>query len=328
MFYLLALLSAALYGAADFLGGLASRRTNTIAIVVMSQAAGLLLLLLILPLLPDASPSRADLLWGAAAGLAGGIGVGLLYRALAVGTMAVVAPTTAVCAVMIPVMADVLLGERLATLTMFGIGLALVAIVLVSRQTVARTLSPLDAARGALSDSRRAGSRGGPEAGSPPRTPARWGAVARPTANGALAGSGVLPSGVGLALVSGVAIGLFFLALARTNAAAGMWPLVAARVVSVTLFGIIGVVSSRPLRMPAPVVRIAVAAGVVDMVANALYLAATRYGPLSVVVTLSSLYPASTSFLARIALGERLNGWQATGIACALVAVVLIVSTG
>jgi drug/metabolite transporter (DMT)-like permease len=283
VFYLLALASAALYGAADFLGGLASRRTNTIAIVVTSQGAGLLILLLILPLLPDAGPSGADLLWGAAAGLAGGIGVGLLYRALAVGTMAVVAPTTAVCAVMIPVMAGVFFGERLAPLTMFGIGLALVAIVLVSQQPVApshpRTLAPF-------------------------------------------------PPGVGLALASGVAIGLFFLALARTNAAAGMWPLVAARVVSVTLFGTMGVVGSRPLRMPARVVRIAVAAGVVDMVANALYLVATRYGQLSVVVTLSSLYPASTVVLARIVLGERLNVWQAAGIVCALLAVVLIVSTG
>jgi drug/metabolite transporter (DMT)-like permease len=284
--YLLALCSAALYGAADFLGGLASRQTNTIAIVVTSQGAGMAMLLLILPLLPDASPSRADLFWGGVAGLAGGIGVGLLYRALAVGTMAVVAPTTAVCAVMIPVMAGVFFGERLAPLTLLGIGLALVAIVLVSQQRSSRTLAP-----------------------SHRRTIAR------------------LPPGVGLALVSGVAIGLFFLALARTNASAGMWPLVAARVVSVMLFGIVGVASARPLRMPAPVVRIAVAAGVVDMVANALYLAATRYGPLSVVVTLSSLYPASTVILARLALRERLNGWQAAGIACALVAVALIVST-
>src|SRR2546422_7395614 len=50
-------------------------------------------LALILPFLAPASPSRPDLLWGAVAGLTGGIGVALLYRALAIGTMAVVAPT-------------------------------------------------------------------------------------------------------------------------------------------------------------------------------------------------------------------------------------------
>lgn len=283
MAYLLAIASAALYGAADFLGGLGSRRTNTTSIVVTSQAAGLVMLVLILPLLPDASPSGADLLWGGAAGLAGSVGVGLLYHALAIGTMAVVAPTTAVCAVMIPVTTGVFFGERLAPLTLVGIGLAMAAIVLVSRQRAAPFVDQSRARRG------------------------------------------VVPTGVGLALVSGVAIGLFFLALARTTAAAGMWPLVAARVVSVTLFGIMSIAAAQPLRMAAPVARIAVAAGVIDLFANALYLVATRYGPLSVVVTLSSLYPASTVILARIALGERLNGWQVTGVACALVAIALIV---
>ena len=58
MAYLLALSSAALYGAADFLGGLASRRANTLAIVVTSQGCGLTLLVLSLPLLPEATPAR------------------------------------------------------------------------------------------------------------------------------------------------------------------------------------------------------------------------------------------------------------------------------
>ena len=83
MAYLLALRSAALYGAADFLGGLASRRANTLAIVVTSQGYGLTLLVLSLPLLPEATPAARDLVWGGAAGLADGVGVTLLYRALA-----------------------------------------------------------------------------------------------------------------------------------------------------------------------------------------------------------------------------------------------------
>jgi len=64
---------------------------------------------------------------------------------------------------------------------------------------------------------------------------------------------------------------------------------------------------------------------VVDMAANALYLAATRYGALSVVVTLASLYPASTVLLARVVLGERLSTLQVAGVGCALAAIVLIV---
>ena len=107
MLALLAIASAAFYGSADFLGGLASRRANTVAVVVISQGAGLLALMLSLPLLPESIPTRHDWEWGGAAGIAGGIGVALLYRALAVGTMAVVAPITAVCAVVVPVIAAI-----------------------------------------------------------------------------------------------------------------------------------------------------------------------------------------------------------------------------
>jgi len=275
--YLFAIASAALYGAADFLGGMASRRASTMAVVVWSQAAGLVMLLLVLPLLPDASPSRSDWFWGAVAGIAGSVGVGLLYRALAIGTMAVVAPTTAVCAVVIPVMAGLLAGERLAGLTIAGIGLAVVAIVLVSQER--RTTS-----------------------------------VAR--------------KGIGIAFLSGVAIGFFFLALARTAPAAGMWPLVASRAISLVLFGGLGLATAQPMMMASPVARIAIGGGVVDMAANALYLAATRYSALSIVVTLASLYPASTVILARVVLGERLSRWQIAGVVCALGAIVLIVGAG
>jgi drug/metabolite transporter (DMT)-like permease len=277
MSVLLALASAALYGGADFLGGLASRRAGTISVVVWSQASGLVILLLAMPLLPEASPSRADLFWGAVAGVAGSAGVGLLYRALAIGTMAVVAPITAVCAVVIPVLAGVLGGERLEVLTMAGIVIAIAAIVLVSQE------------RGITHVRRK---------------------------------------GIGIAFLSGVAIGFFFLALARTGAAAGMWPLVASRATSLVLFGTIGIVAGQRFAMALSVARITLGAGVVDMAANALYLAATRYGPLSVVVTLASLYPASTVILARVILGERLSRWQIAGVVSALAAIAMIVRSG
>jgi drug/metabolite transporter (DMT)-like permease len=291
--YLFAVASAALYGAADFLGGMASRRASTMTVVVWSQAAGLVMLLLVLPLLPDASPSRSDWFWGAVAGLAGSVGVGLLYRALAIGTMAVVAPTTAVCAVVIPVMAGLLAGERLAGLTIAGIGLAVVAIVLVSQESpVGRTLP---------------GSPGAPDKARPTRPK--------------------VPRGVDIAFLSGVAIGFFFLALARTAPAAGMWPLVASRAIALVLFGGLGLATAQPMMMASPVARIAIGGGVVDMAANALYLAATRSGALSIVVTLASLYPASTVILARVVLGERLSRWQIAGVVCALGAIILIVGS-
>ena len=127
--------------------------------------------------------------------------------------------------------------------------------------------------------------------------------------------------------MSGVAIGFFYLALARTGAAAGLWPLVAARAVSVSLFLGLAVAGRQPLRMPARPLTIVLGCGVLDMAANALYMLATRRGALSAVVTLASLYPASTVLLARVVLGDRLSGRQVVGIVSAFVAVVLIVST-
>jgi drug/metabolite transporter (DMT)-like permease len=68
-----------------------------------------------------------------------------------------------------------------------------------------------------------------------------------------------------------------------------------------------------------------VAGGALDMIANLLYLVATRSGPLSIVVTLASLYPASTVLLARVVLHERLSRLQWLGVICAMVAVIMIV---
>jgi cyclophilin family peptidyl-prolyl cis-trans isomerase/drug/metabolite transporter (DMT)-like permease/HEAT repeat protein len=282
--YLLAIASAVLYGAADFTGGLTSRRAATIPVVIVSQFSGLVSLLVALPLLPASSPSRMDLVWGAAAGLTGGIGVALLYRALAIGRMSVVAPTTAVCAVAIPVVVSLLLGERPVPLALAGIVLGIASIVLVSQQT------------------------------QPPSDPAR--------------GERSRPSGVGTAFASGVAIGFFLLSIARTGTDAGMWPLIVARMVSVTMFIVFAIATKRSIRMPPDMLLLAIVCGIVDMVANALYLVAARQGPLSIVVTLTSLYPASTVLLARIILRERLNLWQVSGVACALTAIVLIVSGG
>src|SRR5580765_550695 len=121
----LAVLSAAVYGAADFLGGLATKRGSTVfSVVVFSQSTGLVLVLLALPLLPPASPRAADFAWGAGAGLAGGIGLALLYRGLAIGVMSVVAPVTAVCAVVIPLIVGFVLGERPSAPAWIGVALA------------------------------------------------------------------------------------------------------------------------------------------------------------------------------------------------------------
>lgn len=280
---LLALLSAATYGAADFLGAVAAARSTTIASVISSQAAGLFLLAILLPLLPHAIVSPADIAWGGVAGLTGGAGVALLYRALAIGPMSVVAPLTALCAAAIPVAVGLAFGERLSTLTAAGIVLAAVAIILVGQPR--------------------------PTGDSPPTSTSRH----------------VSGKGVGVALAAGIAVGLFFVSLERTSAASGLWPLVPARIVAVGLFTVVALATRGPVLVPRSVMRVAVGGGTLDVLANALYLAAVQQGPLSVVATLASLYPASTVVLARVVLGERLSRLQALGIGAALTATLLIV---
>jgi drug/metabolite transporter (DMT)-like permease len=130
---LLALASAVVYGAADFCGGLATRRATAFAVVAFSQLAGLAALLFLLPWL-GGDPTGADLAWGAAAGVAGACGLVLFYRALAEGVMSVVAPVTAVSAAALPVLGGLVLGERIGPWTLAGIVLALVAVVLVAAE--------------------------------------------------------------------------------------------------------------------------------------------------------------------------------------------------
>jgi drug/metabolite transporter (DMT)-like permease len=286
MVYVMALLGAAFYGAADFIGGYASRRASMFAVVTVSQFSGLVSLLLVLPFLPPASPVAADFAWGAAAGLAGSLGVGLLYRALAIGTMGVVAPTTSVCAVVIPVLAGLALGDRPGTMVSIGIMLAVVAIALLGQESTH------------------------------PDHPAS--SVPR----------GRLPAGMSHALASGVAIGCFFLLLARASPEAGLWPLVASRCAGVPLFATIAVATGASFRLPHPFRWFLVLAGALDMLANVLYLLATRSSELAVAVTLVSLYPASTVALARVVLKERLSRLQMLGMAGALVAVLFIVGGG
>jgi len=130
---LLALASAVVYGSSDFLGGLASRRASVFGVVALSQLAGWVALLALLPWLGGPA-TAADLGWGAVAGLLGATGLVIFFRALSGGVMSVVAPVTAVTAAAVPVLAGLLGGNRISPWAWAGILLALVAVVLVSAE--------------------------------------------------------------------------------------------------------------------------------------------------------------------------------------------------
>jgi drug/metabolite transporter (DMT)-like permease len=127
------LVSAATWGAGDFSGGLASRRTNAFGVVVISQAVGLLLMLALAFALGEPMPGADSLGWGAASGLAGGIGITALYKALAMGQMGVAAPITAVLAAALPVLFAAITQGLPGVAQMVGFGLALAGIWFLSR---------------------------------------------------------------------------------------------------------------------------------------------------------------------------------------------------
>ena len=125
---LLALLSSLLWGAADFAGGTTTRRLPASTVVLTSQAVSLLGLVPLALLLDPADAGRA-VLPGVLAGLVGPAALAAFYRALATGTMGVVAPVAAL-GVAVPVAAGLAAGESPRVLQLLGIGVAVVGVVL------------------------------------------------------------------------------------------------------------------------------------------------------------------------------------------------------
>jgi drug/metabolite transporter (DMT)-like permease len=119
------------WGAADFFGGLQSRRLAALAVVLWSQVAGALLLAAALAL-QGTPPTPPALAWGFAAGAAGGSALLLFYRGLAEGAMSVVAPVAA-CGALVPVVAAAVRGELPSAPAWLGIAAAVTGVVLVSR---------------------------------------------------------------------------------------------------------------------------------------------------------------------------------------------------
>ncbi len=276
---LLALTAAVSYGVSDFVGGLASRRARALTVVLVAFPLGVVGLGLLLPI-AGGTASGSAIAVGVGCGVLSGLGVLWFYAALAAGPMSVVSPLTALLVAGLPLLAGVLLGERPGSLAVVGAGLALVAVVLVSRE----------------------------EAAAVDETP-----VARLTAR-------TLWMTVG----SGVAYAGTFVLLDAAPDDSGVWPLFVARIVASALV-VVACLAVRALRLPSgPVLWLAVAAGVLDVVANVAFLYGLRAGLLSLVSVLTSLYPAATVLLARVFLGERPGRVQRAGLGLAVVAVTLI----
>jgi drug/metabolite transporter (DMT)-like permease len=127
----ISLASAASWGVSDFLGGLQSRRLSVLAVLAVSQPAGLLLIALLV-LLFGADPVSAEKLAIAFfAGAAALAGLGAFYAAMAMGTVSVVAPIASL-GVIVPVTFGLAQGEEPGAVQLAGLVVAVAGVVILS----------------------------------------------------------------------------------------------------------------------------------------------------------------------------------------------------
>ena len=129
---LLALASSLSWGLSDFLGGFQSRKHALLAVLVLSQGLAFAILVVVVLAGAPIEHDGASTAWAAGVGGLGLLGLVAFYRALAIGTMSVVAPISAT-GVSIPVIVGLASGERPGELQIAGIVLAAAGVVLASR---------------------------------------------------------------------------------------------------------------------------------------------------------------------------------------------------
>jgi drug/metabolite transporter (DMT)-like permease len=334
---ILALAAAVLYGTADFLGGVASRRANVFAVLVTTAPAGAVVVIVVAllsqapwlggvfgqgPGSPTSFGGWGAFGWAAASGVCGAAGLIAFYAGFAAAPISVVSPVAALASAVLPVGVAVAGGERLTAAMAVGGLICLVAIVLVSMP------GP------------------GPEDQKP----------IRPNESTSRPGSSRL-RGLGYGVAAGAGFGLFFLCLKNAGQSGVLWPVAISRTAgTVVAVGIALVAGVRPWRRSREhgggqhgggeqgggqdeggqdgggqdgggqrgMVGIALVSGAVDAAANVCYVLATRSGLFGLAVVITALYPGMTVLLARWVLGERMRWIQRAGLLLAAVGVVLL----
>ena len=298
MVTILALAAAVLYGTADFLGGVASRRASVFAVLALTVPAGAVVMVVVALL--GQVPAIGGLLghgglgspasvgdwsavgWAAASGVCGAGGLVAFYAGFATAPISVVAPVAALVSAVLPVGVAIIGGERPAATVIAGGLICLVAVVLVSAQ-------PAD-------------HRGGRRLVTPERL--------RALGYGAAAGAG---------------FGLFFIFLKNAGQSGVLWPVAISRSAgTVVAFGIALATRTRPPWGRGEITGIALISGAIDAAANVCYVLATRAGLFGLAVVITSLYPGMTVLLARVLLGERMRWLQRAGLLLAAAGVVLV----
>ncbi|MDA8070484.1 MAG: EamA family transporter [Actinomycetota bacterium] len=284
----LGLSAAIVYGSSDFLGGFASQRMTSLEVTFVAFAVGTLTCVALLPL-AGSHWSLAVLGYGALAGVTAAGSIWLLYSALAMGPVSVLAPTVAVIAGLVPVLYGLSHGERLGPPGEGAIGVVLFSAALLAHD------------------------------------PKGHGGRVRPKALGIGLAAGVV---TGLFLVSldltptnsGAAPVLVEFAVGAGLLGVGV--LFRHLVSSPTSY-----CDESPTAPRSPL-RFAIASGVTQATADVLVILGIHRGHLAVMAALMALYPLGTLACARVVLHERLSRVQAIAVIMAVAASAVLASIG
>ena len=283
---LVGLSGALVYGAADFLGGIAAKRISALRVTAIGGASGLAGLLLVLPVLGGAWSTEAVIL-GAISGVSGAAAIALLYGCLAIGPMSILSPLTAVVSAIVPLSVGLIRGERLQPIGYVALAIALVAIMLV----------------GVVPDPR----------------------AVRPSLKALLMaiGSGTL-IGVFLITIDLTPDDSGIIPLVANRATNAVLLFSTVGVLAIVARARVRPGALRAGRGWRPGLALAVACGVVDAGANVLIIVGLRIGELTIISVLTAMYPAGTIILAAIVLRERVSRAQLVGLILAIVAAALL----
>jgi drug/metabolite transporter (DMT)-like permease len=283
---LLGLIGALAYGAADFFGGLAARRSSTLLVTAGVALVGLVGIATTAIFIPAVSSSEAWV-FGFASGIAGAIGIGLLYGSLAIGPMSILSPATAFISAVVPVSVGLASGEGSGPAFFAALVMALVAVVLVGFVPEKGAVRP------------------------------------RPIGIVMAAGSGTF-IGFTIILIDLSPADSGVIPLLANRMASSSLLLLTLAVVFVSRYAQKRSPAMPGLAHFLGLWPIVVAAGIFDVGANIAVIYGLRQGDLSVVSVLVALYPAGTIVLASLVLRERIALVQWVGLGLALVASALL----
>jgi uncharacterized membrane protein len=132
------------------------------------------------------------------------------------------------------------------------------------------------------------------------------------------------PEGLGMAALAGIGFAAFFLCIHRAGSASALWVAGCSRFASLLVTAAIVLFGKHLRAVPAPVLGVAMVAGILDSTGSTVFIRAFQTGRLDDAVVLSSLYPAVTVLLARVFLHEHFSRARTIGMVAALAAVPMI----